>query len=350
MNIAALTCAACWARERGDLTAAVFLQQYADFLECHVDPWTVTTEGTLVPGITTHFIRIRPVALDDPRPDENPNRGVLRIPNRPPGESVEFSAKEIVDAGFLELVRYGVRKPGDPLIEASLRVVDAVLKVDTPAGPCWHRYNHDGYGQRPDGGPFQGWGKGRAWPLLTGERGHYELAAGRSVYPYIKALEGFSHGVALLPEQVWDEPDLPHRHLFLGRPTGAAMPLMWAHGEYLTLLRSTLDGGVFDTIPEVAARYQTRNYTPIEVWKPRRQPRAVTRGALLRIQAPAPFRLHWCRDDWQTAEDTHSSATTLGIDFVDIPIPPTQRAPIRFTFYWTASNRWEGRDYEVEVT
>ena len=79
-----------------------------------------------------------------------------------------------MDAGFLELVRYGVRSSNDTLIEDSFRVVDSILNVVTPAGPAWYRYNQDGYGLRADGGPFQGWGKGRLWPLLTGERGHYE--------------------------------------------------------------------------------------------------------------------------------------------------------------------------------
>jgi GH15 family glucan-1,4-alpha-glucosidase len=65
-----------------------------------------------------------------------------------------FPAKDVVDAGFLELVRYGIRQPGDSNIVDSLKVVDAVLKVDTPFGPSWRRYNHDGYGQQEDGGPF----------------------------------------------------------------------------------------------------------------------------------------------------------------------------------------------------
>ena len=103
---------------------------------------------------------------------------MVRLPNRPPGTRTEFEAREIIDAGFLELVRYGVRRADDPLIVDSLKVVDAVLKRDLPQGPGWLRYNWDGYGQRPDGGPFQGWGQGRVWPLLTGERAHYELAAG----------------------------------------------------------------------------------------------------------------------------------------------------------------------------
>ena len=99
----------------------------------------------------------------------------------------------------------------DPLIVNSLKVVDAVLKVDTPFGPCWRRYNHDGYGQREDGGPYLGWGKGRAWPLLTGERGHYELAAGHDVKPYLNAIEKFASSTGLLPEQIWDEQDMKKR-------------------------------------------------------------------------------------------------------------------------------------------
>ncbi len=350
-NIAALISAACFARERGEAATAQFLEEYADFLECHIEAWTVTTEGTLVPGINRHFIRIHPVDVKDPCPDEDPNHGVLPIPNRPPGAQREFPAKEIVDAGFLELVRYGIRKPDDPLIEDSLRVVDAVLKVDTPFGPCWHRYNHDGYGQREDGGPFQGWGKGRAWPLLTGERGHYELAAKHDVSPFIRAMEGFASPTGLLPEQVWDEPDRPEVHMSLGRPTGSAMPLMWAHAEYLKLLRSAFDGQVFDFIPEVAERYLSsrRACKPLEIWKPNRQACTVKKGFTLRVQAPSPFQLHWSRDEWQTVQETPSHPTALGIEFVDIPIPPTQRAPIRFTFFWTARNRWEGRDYEVAV-
>jgi len=125
-----------------------------------------------------------------------PRRGPeprIRRPRQPiAGRALEVPGEEVVDGGFLELVRYGIRRPDDPVIVDSLRVLDAVLKVDTPDGPCWRRYNHDGYGQREDGGPFVGCGKGRAWPLLTGERGHYELAAGRAPAPYLQAMEGFA--------------------------------------------------------------------------------------------------------------------------------------------------------------
>jgi len=349
-NIAALTCAALFAQSRGDEATAAFIQDYADFLNARVERWTVTTAGTLLPDVPRHYIRIHPVVVGDPRPMEDPNHGVLRLANQPPDRPADYPAKEIVDAGFLELVRYGVRRPGDPLIEDSLRVVDAVLKVETPSGFCWRRYNHDGYGQRDDGSAYNGWGVGRLWPLLVGERGHYEFAAGRDVRPYLTAMERFAHGVGLLPEQVWDAPDIPERHLYFGRTTGAAMPLMWAHAEYVKLLRTLRDGVVFDWIPEVAERY-LRGVPPRlgEIWKPNRHAVAVEAGTVLRILAWRPFRLRWTNDEWLTPRDTDSLETALGIAYVDLELAPTQRAPIRFTFFWVTDNRWEGEDYTVEV-
>ncbi|MDD5658294.1 MAG: glycoside hydrolase family 15 protein, partial [Elusimicrobia bacterium] len=325
-EIAALICAAQFARRRADAATAECLEAYADFLESHVEAWTVTTQGELVPGISRHYIRILPADPRDPRAPEDPNAAVLGLANVEPGRPCRFAAKDIVDAGFLQLVRYGIRRADETLIRDSLRVVDAVLKVDTPCGPCWRRYNHDGYGQRPDGGPFLGWGRGRAWPLLTGERGHYELAAGRDVKPYIRALEGFASKGGMLPEQVWDEADRPRAGLFRGRTTGAAVPLAWAHSEYIKLLRSASDGSVFDRPAAVAARYLAgRGRRGLEVWKFNRQPRAVPAGSALRGQAPRPFRLRWSLDDWRTRRDSQAAATALGIHFVELAVPEGQR-------------------------
>lgn len=350
-QIAALICAAAFARKRGQAATAQYFEEYADFLEAHVEAWTVTTEGTLVEGISRHFIRIHPAEADDPQPDEDANHGVLELRNQPPGAPTEFPAKEIVDAGFLDLVRYGIRQAGDPLIEDSLRVVDAVLKVETLQGPCWRRYNHDGYGQREDGKPFQGWGYGHAWPVLTGKRGHYELAAGRDVQPYIRAMKGFATATGLLPEQVWSLPDLPKAHMFLGRPTGSATPLAWAHAEYVKLVRSAAAGRLVDLIQPVAERYGQRGKrTALEVWKFVRQVRAVAAGGTLRIQAGEPFRLRWTGDEWNQAHDANSAPVGTGHEYADIQVAPGQRAPIRFTFFWTAKGRWEGRDFQVGVT
>jgi glucoamylase len=349
-NIAGLICAAAFARERGHGTTAQFLEEYADFLEAHVDRWTVTTEGTLVPGIRRHFIRLHPMDVTDPHADEDANHGTITIRNQPPGAPTDFPAKEIVDAGFLELVRYGIRKAGDPLLEDSLRVIDAVLKVDTPSGPCWRRYNHDGYGQQSDGGPFVGYGYGHAWPLLIGERAHYELAAGRDIRSLIQTLERFASATCLLPEQVWTLPDVPQAHMYFGQPTGSSMPLLWAHGEYIKLVRSTADGRVFDRIPEVEQRYlQGNRPAPPEVWKFNRQVQSIAAGTTLRVQAGDRFQLRWTLDEWRTVHDTTATTTVIGTEFVDIAVPAEQQAPVRFTFYWTNQQRWEGRDFATAV-
>jgi glucoamylase len=351
-SIGALICAACFAREKGDEATAKYLEEYADFLECHLEIWTVTTQGTLLPGVPRHYIRILPERPDNQEPDEDPNQGDLVIANRKPGARKAYPAKDVVDAGFLELVRYGIREPNDPIVVDTLKVVDAVLKVETSFGPSWRRYNHDGYGQREDGGPFVGWGHGGAWPLLTGERGHYELAAGHNTKPFVRAMEKLASDTGLLTEQVWPDPDQPQVHMFLGRPTGSAMPLMWAHAEYVKLLRSVHAGKVCDLITDVAKRYlgDRKGRQLFEVWKFTRQARYVKRGYVLRIQGQASFRLHWSDDEWQTVKETLSSATTLGVEFVDIRIDEAQQAPIRFTFFWLVSNHWEGRDFIVSVT
>ncbi len=161
-NIAALICAAEMIEARGDKHTAEFVRTYADFLESHIEKWTVTNQGTLVPGITRHYIRINPASSDmGSAGDEDPDTWRTGAGQSEARRSrTKYPANQIVDAGFLELVRFGIRKPGDPLIEDSLKVVDAVLKVDTPYGPCWKRYNHDGYGQRDDGTLVRGLGRG----------------------------------------------------------------------------------------------------------------------------------------------------------------------------------------------
>jgi glucoamylase len=347
--ISASVAASDFARERGDTSCSDFLLSYADFLESHLERWTVTHHGTLLPGTPTHFVRVNPVPLEDPTADENPETSEVVLANQPPGAPVAYPAREIIDAGFLELVRFGVRRWDDPVVVDSLKVVDHVLKVDTPSGPCWRRYNHDGYGQRDDGSAFVGWGRGGAWPLLTGERGHYELAAGRAADPYLETLSGFTSPTGLLPEQVWDGENRPGLHLVLGRPTGAAMPLVWAHAEYLKLLRSIEDGAVFDRVPSVERRYARRSAppTPWEFWKPNRRPTHFGPRDRVRVVASEPFRLHWTSNGWRTATDTESATTDVGLPYVDLPTPAPRGTSFEFTFYWTARSAWDGRNYTM---
>jgi glucoamylase len=347
--IAALTSAASLARSLGKHPAADFVQEYADFLESHVERWTVTDSGTLVPGIPRHYVRIRPADVNDPTPEEGPDMGVIRLPNLEPGAQDEFPAKEIVDGGFLELVRLGVRRADDPIIADSVRVIDKILKVDTPFGPAWRRYNHDGYGDREDGEPFTTWGQGRAWPILTGERGHYELARGHDPAPYLRALEKFATSTGLLPEQVWDEADRPNLHLELGRPTESATPLAWAHAEYITLLRSATDGAVFDCVPEAKERYIDRPEPrrAFEVWKFNRQPRTARPDETVRVIADRPFRLHASDDEWANPVDLDSVDTGIDLYFADLLPLETAGRTWRFTFYWPLEDRWESRDFAV---
>jgi glucoamylase len=348
--ISGLICAADMLKANGSLELAEFLEQHADWIEGHLEDWTVTHTGTLLPGVPRHYVRIRSPKCGDPYAAERCAQDVVRINNRGPGEQAEFEAKNVVDGGFLELVRYGVRRADDPIILDSIKVIDHVLKVETPVGPCWRRYNHDGYGQRHDGGPFLGWGQGRAWPLLTGERAHYELAAGRDVSSYVKTLEGFSSRGGMLPEQIWDAPDMPKRGLKLGKPTGAAMPLVWAHAEYIKLLRSITDGEVFDRISVVADRYSHGRKTPvIEVFRMDRQIKAVAAGRTLRMLSSEPFTLVWTVDDWKTTHTANSRGVGCLGQVADMDTKPATAGKVIFTIKWRSSDRWEGRNFEVRL-
>jgi glucoamylase len=298
-------------------------------------------------------MRILPEQVGQENPAEDKESRVLHIANHAPGEQADFPARDIVDGGFLELVRYGIRKPDDPIILATVKVIDSILKVDLPAGPAWHRYNHDGYGQGHDGAPFTSYGVGRVWPLLTGERGHYELAAGHSTEIYLRTMEALASKTGLLPEQSWDEADRPDIYMWLGKPTGSAMPLMWAHAEYIKLLRSTTDGRVYDSIPEVASRYlgESSSRKRLEVWKPNRHVRFMKTDETLRIHGEAAFTLHWSADDWKTTTDTVSTTNSLQINYVDLTeVVPHPGGTIRFTFHWASDDRWEGHDYCVSAT
>ncbi len=353
--IAGLICAAETARAHESVEMAVFLEEYADWIEGHLEDWTVTNNGVLHPQIKRHYMRIRPPERGEAYACESCGTEIIHLNNRPPGSRREFEAREIVDSGFLELVRYGVRRADDPLMADSLAVVDAVLKRELPQGPGWRRYNMDGYGQREDGGPFLGWGQGRVWPLLTGERAHYELAAGKEIAPLVKAYEAFASCGQMLPEQVWDETDLPQASMRLGQPTGSAMPLVWAHAEYLKLLRSALDGKVFDRIDPVYERYCEpdslgRRRRNLEIYSLRRPIQKIGADDTLRILDGSRFDLLWSADGWQTTQTEVSRS--LGSAGYSAEIAPAQRVDggdLSWTLYWPEQGRWLGYNIEVKV-
>jgi len=352
--ISALVCAADIIRSHGSTEMGTFLEDYADWIEAHLDEWTTTNRGVLVPQIPYHYMRIRPPAEGEPFHNDNIPPGMIHIANRAPDEKYDFEAREVVDGGFLELVRYGVRRHDDPLIIDTLMVVDAVLRIETPYGPCWRRYNHDGYGQRKDGGPYIGYGQGRAWPILTGERAHYELAAGNDITFFISAMERFSSSGSMLPEQVWDYADMPSEGMYFGRSAGSAQPLVWAHAEYVKLLRSVADGVVFDRISVVADRYavpkEKRTFqSRMEIFQVGRPISAMVQGGTLRIMDAEHFRVTWTMDGWATK--TVQDAKVIGRPgaFLDIQTAHDFTGSIVFTMFWPDESRWLGRNYEVAV-
>ena len=347
--IAAFVCAACFARTRHDERKAAFLESYADYLRAHLEEWTVTTEGSLLPGSPRYFVRLNPAKPGQVASPESVNSAELKLTSRAPGAPEFYPARNVVDGGFLQLVRYGILSADDPSIVDTLPVIDAIIKVETPLGPCWHRYNHDGYGQKPDGGPYQKWGQGRPWPLLTGERGHYELAAGKDAGLLLQTMEHFSGSMNLLPEQIWDAPDLPGTSLRCGGPSGSANPLLWAHSEYIRLLRSCEDGKVFDQIPEVASRYgKAKPHSQFEFWLPNHPIPQARKGHTLRICAPEPFQLRWTSDDWSTWQDSDSQPTGIGGEHFDVAASEFD-PHVEFTFFWKNRQQWEGQNHQVQA-
>ncbi len=363
--ISGLICAAEIVRAHESLELAEFLEQFADWIELHLEDWTVTNDGVLHPEVKRHYMRVRPPEKGDAVQREGAGTERITINNRPPGTPYEFEAREIIDGGFLELVRYGIRRADDPLMVDSLKVVDAVLKRDLPQGPGWIRYNWDGYGQGADGGPFHTYGQGRVWPLLTGERAHYEIAVGNDVSNLILTYEAYATAGNMLPEQIWDEADRPELHLKFGGPAGSACPLVWAHAEYLKLLRSALDGQVFDRIEPVFHRYgrfkSEHNHARsshhgrahehiIEIFSQRRPIQTMTQNATLRVISDKRFMLVWTDNQWQTTNRFQSRSMGSAGFSADIqPNHRQARSGLSFTFFWPEENRWLGHNYEIRV-
>jgi glucoamylase len=346
--IAALVCTAEWAKEFGKPEVADFILAYADWLAAHVEEWTVTTEGELVEDCPRHYIRINPA---DPLAADlhaDPNKTIIQLAN---GGGIH-PARNVVGGDFLHLVRFGIRDPNDPVVRDSIEVIDRVLKHDLPQGPGWRRYNHDGYGQKDDGSAFDGTGVGRCWPILTGERGHYELAAGRDPKLFITSMEDFANEGGMLTEQVWDGPDLPHARMKRGCPTGAAMPLCWSHAEYVALVRSRRDGVCYDRVEPAFQRYVLNPVqNQYEIWSIRHPLRLVPRGKILRIIVAAEATILWSMNDWartQRLETSHESE--LNLWFADFPTAEwPQGSAFAFTFFWKPDQRWEGRNWQVNI-
>jgi len=348
--IAALVAGSEMERAAGHESSADFALQYADWLNAHLEEWCVTHAGSLMPGRPRHYVRITPT--DPMLPDPHPRVDELEIQIANGGG--RHPARDVVGGDFLQLVRYGLRPADDAVILASVEVIDHMLKRELPGGPCWRRYNHDGYGQKPDGNAFDGTGEGRCWPIMTGERGHYELAAGRDAAPYLQALENFANAGGMIAEQLWDTADLPDGKMKLGHPTGSAMPLCWSHAEYLTLARSIKDGRVFDRIEPVYQRYvvEGKRDCSHEIWTFRHRTRQVPSGRTLRILTSTPARVRWTVDGWRSEGEAETTCVDVAsLHSVDLPtVEMAAGSFVEWTFFWPGQERWEGKNYKVEIT
>src|SRR5712692_8145428 len=283
-EIAALLVAADLADAQSNTTAADYLRETADAWNASIERWLYVSETELAQrhAVDGYYVR---VAEPDRADAASPYQGFVPIKNRPPDRSMGPDAR-MVSVDALAFVRFGLRAADDPRIASTVTVIDATLRVDTPRGPAWHRYQGDEYGEHADGSPFDGTGIGRAWPLLTGERAHYELAAGRTdvAERLARALEAFAGESGLLPEQIWDSADIPGRKLFFGHASGSARPLVWAHAEYVKLCRSLRDNAIFDRPPQTVQRYLVKKETsPRITWRFNNKVRAMPAGRILRV-------------------------------------------------------------------
>jgi glucoamylase len=244
-EIAGLVAAADLTRRVGDDAKADTYEQTADAWQAAIEDWLVTDTGPLGDG--RYYLRIN----DDTDPDDGAE---LELNN---GAGV-FDERAVVDAGFLELVRLGIKPADDPAILASLPEVDAELRRETPNGPVWYRYSHDGYGETDAGVP---WDLevpdtiGRLWPILTGERGEYELADGRSATEHLDTIARTANEGYMMPEQVWDRAEPEPDGFRFGEGTESATPLGWTHAQFVRLAWSIDAGAPVETPAVVACRY-----------------------------------------------------------------------------------------------
>lgn len=352
VQIAALLAAADLAEACDIDDVADFLRDTADAWNEQIEDWIYVTDTNLARevGVSGYYLRIAPQV---PGESVAQTRGIVEVRNRFVGQSA-VEADDLISTDALALVRFGLRDANDPRIRNTVKVIDHVLMVELPYGPGWRRYNGDGYGEHEDGRAFDGTGVGRVWPLLAGERAHYELAAGNAAEAtrLLSVLEASASPGKLLPEQVWDQKDpIPERELAAGRPSGSAMPLVWAHAEHIKLLRSLADGAVFDRPPQTARRYiREKRPARCRQWRADWRTSRIPAGRVLRLDLSAASFVHWSTDGWKTRNDARTNDVGLGIHSVEISTAELAVGDtIVFTWLDIATNKWTGQDCTVTV-
>jgi glucoamylase len=340
VEVAALVAAASWLAgpERA------YALDLADSWNERIEEWTYASDSMLSRrlGVTGHYVRVAPSSR------EGGLGGCVELRNRF-GEVVP--AEALVGLEFAYLVRLGLRRADDKRIVDSLKVAEAVLRVDSCCGPAYYRYNGDGYGEDDKGRPYNGCGIGRPWPLLTGERGHLALLQGEDPLPYLQAMVAMTGAGGLLPEQVWDREAVPERGLYPGSPTGSAMPLVWAHAEFLKLAVARETGCPLEQLDSVWTRYggEVPN-AAAWYWRTECPFASLPEDRSLVIEDRLPFMLHLGVDGWQKAQDRHSSPLGLGMHGVRLDVEELAgRRQVNFARYYPGEERWEDGEHVVAV-
>jgi glucoamylase len=239
-EISGLVCAADIAGINKDASGQQKYLNTADMYEKNIVKWTYTTNGQL--GNDHYFLRIS----DTGNPNSNT---VINLAN----QGGTYDERNIVDSGFLELVRQGIFPADSAYISSSLTAIDTTISQTINGNRYWFRYNHDGYGEHQDDSDYDGAGVGRLWPVVSGERGVYTVAANGDADSYITAMLASANSSGMIPEQIWDlntpTGETP------GTPTRSMAPYNWAMGEYITLLVSVGQHKIADIIPLTYERY-----------------------------------------------------------------------------------------------
>jgi glucoamylase len=334
--IAALIAAAPW------LTAAERqrAEELADDWNERLEGWCYVRDTLLAEqlGVAGYYVRIG-------TPDKSGDlTGWVGLRNR---EGEEILGSALVSLDFSYLVRLGLRSAHDVRVQDTIKVVDQILRVQTPSGPLYHRYNEDGYGEHSDGRAFDGSGIGRLWPLLVGERGHLALQSGEDPLEYLNTIWNCASLGGMLPEQVWDAAPIPALGLEPGRPSGSAMPLLWSHAEFLKLLIARERGRPVELLDAVQKRYGGGARAAIAWhWRHEVPIARLEAGRALRIEDRQPFTLHYGFDGWQQIQDREASVLPFGL--WSVQLTAQELAPhAEFNFTRRYGSEWEGVDHRV---
>ncbi|WP_163886226.1 glycoside hydrolase family 15 protein, partial [Providencia stuartii] len=324
--------------EDGDKQYALDL---ADDWNERLESWVyvANTELDKELGISGHYIRLNPNC-------HSARFGEVMLRNR---NNETINTRALLGMEYLYLVRLGLRKASDKRIEETTKLVDEQLCVNLPAGPYYYRYNEDGYGEHEDGRAFDGSGVGRLWPLLSGERGHYAAARKEDIKPYLNAILASASTGGMLPEQIWDKESIPERGLLTGRPSGSAMPLIWAHAELIKLIYVQKTGVPIEQLKSVSERYGNKPPAPrARHWRDNLSCGAIPANRQLWIEAQEPFVLHYGYDNWQDIKEQSSQPLGLGLYGVALDVSALAGKTLQFTRRFDAKG-WEGRDWQVEI-